>query len=459
MLFLYKEDMWLNTSHATLKRTLGLAPIVFLGLAYMSPFAVFDTFGIVSGETNGHVPAAYILITIAILFTALSYGKMVKLFPHAGSAYTYTKKTFNPKVGFLVGWASLLDYLFLPMINALLAGIYLSASFTNIPAAVWVIGLVVVITLMNIAGIKIAVSANTLFVLFQLLVAVLFVVLTVRAVLTGEIGLESRFGISPFYSEDIQVSLLFSGASILALAFLGFDAVTTLAEETINPGKTISKGIFFIALIGGLFFITVTYFMQSLYPDVSKLHDIEGASAEIAQNIGGILFQSIFTSGALISVLASGLASQTSASRLLYAMGRDGVLPQKWFGYVHPKLGTPVFNIIFVGALALSALFLDLVVATSLINFGAFTAFSFVNLAVIMYYFKNKSSLQSSSFIGYVIFPFIGLAFLIYLWFSLDQLAILFGLSWFAIGLFYLLWITKGFRIQPPEYVFIDQDM
>ncbi len=410
----------MNASQGRLKRSLGVSSIVFLGLAYMSPFAVFDTFGVVSDVTNGHVPASYILITIAILFTALSYGKMANIYPDAGSAYTYTKRTMGGELGFLVGWSALLDYIFLPMINALLAGIYLSASFPSVPTWIWIIGLVVLITILNIAGIKVAVSANTLFVLFQLLVAIIFVILTIHSINTGDTGT----GLSwlPFYSKDMNMNLLFSGASILALAFLGFDAVTTLSEETVEPEKNIPKGIFLIAMIGGVFFILVTYFMQVLYPNVSVLTNIEGASPEIAHHIGGILFQSVFTSGALISVLASGLAAQTSASRLLFAMGRDGVLPKKAFGFLHSKWQTPIFNIIFIGVLALSALFLDLVTATSLINFGAFTAFSFVNLSVIIYFFKNKQK-KSVSFFSYVVFPVIGLAFLIYLWVKFGSLS------------------------------------
>ncbi|MEH7109228.1 APC family permease [Bacillus sp. JJ1764] len=424
-----------------------------MGLAYMSPFAVFDTFGVVSAETNGHVPASYILITVAILFTALSYGKMCRLFPDAGSAYTYTKKTMNTELGFLVGWSALLDYLFLPMINAVLARIYLSALFPHVSSWLWVLGLIVIITTMNIVGVKIAVKANTLFVLFQLLVAIIFVILTIRTTLHG-----GEFTTTPFFSHDMKLHFLFAGASILALSFLGFDAVTTLAEETVNPEKNIPKSIFLIAFIGGLFFITVTYFMQSLYPNVSLLKNVDGASPEIARHIGGIFFQSIFTSGALISVMASGLAAQTSASRLLFAMGRDGVLSKKYFGFLHKKFQTPVFNIIFIGVLSLTALILDLVTATSLINFGAFTAFSFVNLAVIIYYFKNKQILNHLNFVSYVIFPMIGLAFVIYLWFSLDKLAIIIGLAWLSIGLAYLLWLTKGFRIKPPEYQFEEEN-
>lgn len=448
--------MSLPSSTNTLKRSLGMTQVVFLGLAYMSPFAVFDTFGVVSAVTHGHVPAAYVLITVAIIFTALSYGKMARLFPEAGSAYTYTKKTISPELGFLVGWSALLDYLFLPMINALLAGIYLSASFPHIPAWIWVVGSVVIITFINIAGIKVAVSANTLFVLFQLLIAVFFVILTTRAIINGE-GVEG-FTIRPFFSEDIEMSLLFSGASILALSFLGFDAVTTLSEETINPKKSIPKAILLIALIGGIFFISVTFFMQNLYPDVSELKNINGASPEIARQIGGILFQSVFTSGALVSVLASGLAAQTSASRLLYAMGRDGVLPKKWFGKIHKKRQTPVFNIVFVGVLALAALFLNLVTATSLVNFGAFTAFSFVNLSVIAFYIKNKHEQKRISFIGYLVFPLIGLLFTMYLWFSLDRVAIIIGFSWLLVGVCLLLRLTKGFKTRPPEYEFVDEN-
>lgn len=92
-----------------------------MGLAYMQPMTLFDTFGIVSGLTEGHVATAYAFALIAILFTAVSYGKLVRRFPSAGSAYTYAQKAISPHVGFMVGWSSLLDYLFMPMINILLA--------------------------------------------------------------------------------------------------------------------------------------------------------------------------------------------------------------------------------------------------------------------------------------------------------------------------------------------------
>ncbi|MFC7392220.1 APC family permease [Scopulibacillus cellulosilyticus] len=445
----------MEQNNGILDRSLKLRHIVFLGLAYMSPFAVFDTFGIVSETTKGHVPMSYILVTVAVLFTAFSYGKMVKLYPTAGSAYTYTRQTMNSGLGFLVGWASLLDYLFLPMINALLADVYLSSGFPNVPKWVWIIGLILLITIMNVVGVKVAVSANVLMVVFQFLIVLIFVILNIRSII---FGYDVNFSFNPFYSHHMAWGPVISGASILALSFLGFDAVTTLSEETIEPKKNVPRGIFLIAVIGGIFFIAVTYFMQCLFPNVASLKNISGASPEIAKYIGGTIFQSIFLAGALVSVTASGLAAQTSASRLLYAMGRDGVLTKKLFSYIHPRLKTPIFNVIILGVLALTALFLSLTTATSLINFGAYTAFSFVNLSVIVYYVRNKRSHTFSSIISSIIIPLIGFAVNAYLWFSLDRDAMILGLSWTAVGIVYLVYLTRFFTKKPPEFDFDESE-
>ena len=129
-----------------LRKSLKLWQVVMMGLAYLTPMTVFDSFGIVSGISDGHVPASYLLALAGVLFTAISYGKLVRQFPEAGSAYTYAQKSINPHVGFMVGWSSLLDYLFLPMINVLLAKIYLSALFPEVPPWVWVVTFVAILT-------------------------------------------------------------------------------------------------------------------------------------------------------------------------------------------------------------------------------------------------------------------------------------------------------------------------
>ncbi|MBM7586073.1 putrescine importer [Bacillus pakistanensis] len=446
-----------KTNDSKLQRRLKLIHVIAIGIAYMSPFAVFDTFGIASQASGGYVPASYILVFTAILFTALSYGKLVKRFPVAGSVYTYTRSIMNPYLGVLVGWVTFIAYLALPMINALLANIYLSSGFPNIPGFVWIIGLISLTTILNIFGVKIAASINILLVIFQFLVCTIFIYLNIKSINSD--GVHQYITFQTLFPADLEFSPLLAGAALLALSFIGFDAITTLSEETINPRKTIPKAILIVASIGGLFFFTVTYFMQSLFPDVSVFNDVAGASPEIAFIIGGNLFLSLFISGALVSVFASGLAAQLSASRLLFAMGRDKVLPKAFFGYIHPKQNTPIPNIILIGLLALSALFLDLESATSLINFGAFTAFSFVNLCVIAMFVKSQRARSVKNVLSHFIAPSLGLFFVVYLWINLDFFSISIGLIWTVLGVIYLAFSTNFFKIAPPEIKFEELDM
>ncbi|MFD2368517.1 APC family permease [Brevibacillus sp. GCM10020057] len=190
-----------------LHRSLKLWHVVVIGLGYMAPMAVFDTFGIVAEETGGHVPAAYAVTLLAILFTAASYGKMVRVFPSAGTAYTYTQETIHPYAGFLVGWASLLDYLFLPMINALLTGVYLSSVFPDVPTHWWIIGFILLITLLNVFKVTVTASVNSVLVLFQISVVVIFAGLAVRGLMHGG-GIGQVFTVRPFLSPLIGVTFI-----------------------------------------------------------------------------------------------------------------------------------------------------------------------------------------------------------------------------------------------------------
>lgn len=436
--------------NAKLRRSLTVFPLVLFGLAYMAPTTVFSTYGVVAEITKGMVPAAYIIALVGMLFTAYSYGQMVKAYPVAGSAYTFTQKALNPHLGFLVGWVILLDYLFLPMINGLLIAIYLNAYFPSVPFSVWLIAFVILITAVNIIGVKIATKINLLLVVFQFLIIVIFTFLSIKGLLNG-MGSGTLFMSSPFVNGDIPLSLVLAGSSILCLSFLGFDAVTTFSEETINPKKMIPKAIFLVALIGGGLFVAISYISHLVYPNFQAFKDPDSASLEIAMYIGGHLFQSIFLAGYITGGLASGLSAHASVSRLLYAMGRDGVLPKKIFGHIHPKFQTPTYNIILVGIFALSALFVDLVTASSFINFGALVAFTFVNLSVISHYFIREKQRKGINALKYLILPMIGTSFTIWLWTSLDSKALLLGLGWFGIGVIMLLSNTKMFSKRPPE--------
>ncbi len=434
---------------AQLKRTLKLRHLVFIGLAYMAPLAVFDMFGIVSDVTDGHVPLAYLVVIVAVLFTAFSYSRMVRFFPIAGSAYTYAKEAINPHLGFLVGWAATLDYLLLPMINAILSAIYMGAVFPEVPFWVWVLLTVGICTAMNLIGVKLAASMNIILVGIQLVVAVVFVVLTIVNITNGANG--SGFSARPFISSDVQLVAISAGAAVLALSFLGFDAVSTLAEEAERPERDIPRAIFIIIGVAGAFFVTVTYVMQVLFPDVSELGDIVGASPEIAKYIGGAAFQAIFVGGYMMAVLGCGITQQMSAARLLYAMGRDGALPKRLFGRINPRTGVPVVNVLIVAAIALTALFVDLDRAASMINFGAFIAFTFVNLSVIFVFFRFLRRRGPGAWLGFVLVPAVGVVINVWLWVSLDAVSMVIGGIWLALGAAYLLITTRGLRAPAPD--------
>lgn len=435
----------------TLKRSLGLWSIVMLGLGYMTPMVVFDTFGIVAGDTKGVVPLAYVIALVAMLFTAFSYGKMVRVMPSAGTAYAYTSKTMNPHLGFMVGWASMLDYLLLPMVNALIFRIYMHSFFPQVSIWIWVLGYVILLTGLNIYSVNVAARFNSVLVILQVTMIVVFSIIAMVKLHDGA-GNGLIFSIQPFMNSGVHFSALMMGATVVCFSFLGFDAVTTFSEETPHPLKTIPKAIVLTTIIGGLIFIVASYFAQSLYPHLSTFKNTDDTLPEIAKYSAGVVFQIFFFASAFAGVLASGLSSHGSVSRLMYVMGRDGVLPRKTFGYIHPRFRTPVFNEILVGVITLISMTFSLDLISSFINFGALTAFSFVNLSVIAHYvFREGRVKNAKDIFNYLILPLAGFAFIVLLWTSLARDSLIFGLAWSAVGLAYLAWQTHLFRVKPKQ--------
>ncbi|RST76499.1 APC family permease [Siminovitchia acidinfaciens] len=434
----------------TFNRTLGVFTVTLFGLAYMSPMAVFTTYGVATDASKGMLPAAYVLALAAMLFTAFSYGRMVKAYPISGSAYTYTQKTISPHAGLLVGWAILMDYLFLPLLCNLIFVIYISAIIPSVPKWVWIVGFVAVMTLINYLGIKVAARINTLMIAFQVLAIVLFFIFAVKGVISG-MGEGTLFSTLPFNSPGGSIDTAIAGAAILALSFLGFDAVTTFTEEAVNPTKTIPKAILLVAFIGGGTFIIISYVGHLVFPDYTKFTDLDSAALDIAKFIGGTFLSSMIAAGMIVTGIAAGIASHASVARLLYAMGRDSVLPKKVFGYIHPKYNTPSNNVIIVGFLSLASLFVGLTLIASFINFGALIAFTFVNISVITHYYVKNKHRSFKDTIVYLIMPLIGAGFTVWLWINLDRHSMMLGGIWMAAGFIYLVYVTKMFTKRPPE--------
>ncbi|MBU8879948.1 APC family permease [Bacillus sp. FJAT-29790] len=452
------------TKKTTLKRSLGLWAIVALGLGYMTPTVVFDTFGIVAKQTNGVVPLAYVTALVVMLFTAISYGKMVQVFPSAGSAYTYTKETMGPHVGFLVGWASLLDYLLLPLVNALIIRLYLESIFPEVPPWIWVVSYVFIVTAINVWSMSSTSGLNSILVIFTLLLIIIFIVLASVQLYQG-MGTGTLFTINPLYHSNVQMVAVLTGATVVCFSFIGFDAITMYTEEA-KDTKTVPRAIFMTVLIGGGIFFVTSYYAQALFPDLSVFNLLDDTLPEIGLYVGGKIFSLIFLAGAFAATMASGLASHASVSRLLYVMGRNGVLPQKLFGYVHPKYRTPAFNVILVGVVSLLAIGPSLELIAAVINFGALIAFTFVNLTVIAYFvIGNKRYKTANDIFTYLVLPLLGAGSTGILWYYLHADAFIGGLVWVAIGFIYMLFLTRFFRrkltdlgFDEADTTFVDQD-
>lgn len=442
----------MSSSDTSLRRVMGVPSLVIFGLAYMVPLTVFTTYGLVAVTTGGHVPTAYLVTLIAMLFTAFSYAALVKAFPRAGSAYTYARRAFGGHVGFLTGWSLMIDYLLLPLINYVLMGIYLNAQLPGIPPWVFALAGVVLITGLNVVGITVVRNANLVLVGLQLVFAAVFVVCAVLHVAQNP-------GVSllqPLYDAGLTFPGLLAGAAMLALSFLGFDAISTLSEEARDPERTVPRAIIFTTIIGGLIFTVIAYVSTLVIPRVADLENPDAAANQIMEVAAGRWLEVFFLIAYIAGCIAAALASQASVARILFAMGRDGVLPA-FFARLSPRYQTPVGAALFVGVVSLAALVADLNTVASLISFGALAAFSLVNLSVIKHFLIDERRRGGAAILRFGVLPALGFALTAWLWFSLSALALTVGLVWIGVGIVWLAVLTRGFRRRPPEVEFDDE--
>ena len=433
----------------TLRRSLGLGAVVLFGLAYMAPMIVFGTFGVLADKSEGTAAGAYAVALAAIVLTAFSYGRMASIHPVSGSAYSYTRRSIDARAGFLVGWAVLLDYFFLPMVIWLIGATYLGAALPDVPGWIWIVAFVVLTSAINIVGIRFASRVNVVLMVAQFAIVAAFMALAARYVVLAS-GAASLLSVEPFFRPGVPVSATLAGAALAAYSFLGFDAVSTLAEETIEPRKTMPRAILLIAVIGGAIYIAASYLTELAHPADSFANE-DAAAFEIARHIGGDLFVTVFLVGMVVTQFTAGLSAQASVGRLLYAMGRDRVLPRRVFGFLDGRFGTPVFNIVLAGLFGFLAVGLDETTSTSFINFGAFTAFTFVNLSVIGHYLRHRGDGARRGLVPWLMVPGLGALFDLALLASLDRDAQILGVSWLALGVVYLACLTRGFRTPPPD--------
>lgn len=427
-----------------LRRVLGVPSLVLFGLVYMVPLTVFTTYGIVTVESGGRVPLAYVVTLVAMIFTARSYARMAAAYPVAGSAYAYTQKAFGAPIGFLAGWSLLLDYLFLPMLNYLVIGLYLNEAVPALPQWAIVLVTIGIVTVLNIVGIVSVARANMLIIAIQAVFIVVFLVMTV-ATLSGSGTVDVM---APFRGDGTAGGLgpVLAGAAILCLSFLGFDAVSTLSEEAKDARRDVPKAIMLATVICGVLFIILSYASQVVFPS-NAFGNVDTGSVDVMTAAGGAFLSAFFTAAYVAGALGSALTSQASVARIVYAMGRDGVLPRKVFGHVSVKFGTPTWAILVISAISLLALVIDLAILASVVSFGALVAFSAVNLTVIKHYFIDAGE---KNVLNNLVLPVIGFALTVWLWTSLSGESLTIGLIWLAAGFGWLLVVTRGFSRPTP---------
>lgn len=425
---------------------LNLPGLVVFGVSYMAPAVVIAIFGVIAVISSGASAMAYLFATLAMILTAISYGKLARTYPVSGSVYTYARKTIGSHLGFMAGWVILLDYLFLPMVAWLITGLYFSAQFPFLPAWAWGLIVIAFCTITNIVGLKLADRFNRV---------LLFLTLAGVLALIG-FGIAFASGTSTpvsvaIWPEGATISAVAAGAAVAAYSFLGFDAVSTLSEEVKDPKRNVPRGIVYVVIAGGLIFVTASFVMQWAHPSL-EFDNVDTAGFEVLNVIGGPVFAGLVNSTILIGGLASCLAVQASGSRLLFVMGRDGVFPRRVFGFLHDKFRTPVFNLLLIAAIGLVGQFLTVGDATALINFGAFLAFTIANICVFALWYKNRASMPfRTHFWGYLIIPALGAAVDLYLLFQLSPLALTIGGIWLVVGVVYVALLTRGFSRPAPS--------
>jgi putrescine importer len=430
-----------------LKRNLSSSHVVSMGLAWMSPMIFFTSFGVLYEGSRGMLFGAYLLSFIAIFFTAASYGQMAKAFPVSGSAYTYVSKALNPLFGFIIGWAVLLDYIFACIVSVLMFGINLNAQFPSIPYSFWVVSITIVVMIINIIGIQTTANTSKVFVLLQILFILVFCGLLIY------ISLNNGFtaGRNPLTNpQGIPLSTIMGGASLVVFSFLGFDSITTLADETKDPRKTIPRAIMVIVLVAGVLYFATSYLIQQVYPNLSFTNP-DSAGFELMQMIGGSGLAAFYIFVIVFSILTQAMSSLTTASRLLLVMGQTSLLPKKTFGSVHSKFKTPIFNIVLASLISLTALFISLENAIRFLNFGALTAFLFVNISVVYHFIIRSKQYKLKDFVLRLIFPSIGALFVLYLITLLDSASFLLGSGWLIIGLVYYFIRKKKNQIEVTD--------
>ena len=436
-----------------LKRVLRLPALIIYGIILIQPTAPMPLFGAAANMAQGHVVTTILIGMVAMLFTAISYGRMANAYPNAGSAYTYVSREIHPSLGYFIGWGMIFDYVMNPIICVIWASKAAMNFVPEIPFAGYAVFFAVLFTVMNLRGIESSARTNMIIAAGLGVVILLFLGAAARY-----LWLQPPQGVSawtrPFYNpETFSFSRVSAGASLAVLTYIGFDGISTLSEEVHNPRRNILIGSVLVCLITGVLASVQVYAAQMVWP-ATTFPDQDTAFCYIAGRAGGQWLFYTINIALLIATIGSGSGAHLGAGRLLYSMGKDNAIPRKFFSAVNPKTHIPSNNIILIGFAVLGGAFLlTYQLGAQLLNFGALIAFMGVNASSFVRYFVRGERKTIASFIV----PLLGFTICLYLWLSLGIMAKIVGICWLSAGVLYGAYKTSWFR-KPLQFARIEND-
>lgn len=447
-----------TNSEIKLRRVLSLRDLIIYGIILIQPVAALPLFGHANDISKGHAVTTILIAMVAMIFTAISYGRMANRYPAAGSAYTYVGKGISPHLGFVAGWSMFMDYMFIPILCVIFASITANHLMPIIPYHFWIFFFVAGFTLINLRGIKVASRTNWILIIIMSVVVFYFMAAAIRYIFLKE-GLGGLFSSLPFYDpKSFSLGSIGSATALAALTYIGFDGLTTLSEEVKNPRRNVLIAAVMTCVITGVWSGAQIYLAQVSWPDwasftsgitdeASRNNALDTAIMSIAHRVGGPLLDGSLSIVLLVGSIGSGITGQLGAARLLYGMGRDGVIPKKIFGHLGEKSATPNYNVLFIGGLALiGAFILNYEECARLINFGAFFAFMGVNMASIREYYIKAKVKTAKGFFQDFLPPAIGFVICLIIWLNLPLKTFIIGGVWMLTGVIYLAIRTNGFR-------------
>lgn len=434
-----------------LRRTLGLWDLILYGIIIIQPVAPMPSFGVVSNAARGHVVTTILIAMVAMLLTAISYGRMARIYPSAGSAFTYVGRELHPALGYITGWSMTMDYILNPLICTIWCSKAAQNFFPQMPYFLWAIFFVLLFTWLNLRGVETSARINAFLAAGMGIVIAIFVFEAVRYVYhLPYFG--PGFFTHPFYDpQAFSSSALFRGTSIAVLTYIGFDGISTLSEEVKNPRRNVLLATVLVCLITGVLASVEVYLAQLVWPASQPFPDVDTAFVHISGRVGGIFLFGLVNLTLLVANIGSGMTSHLGAARLLYGMGRSNALPRSFFGAIEPKNNIPRNNVLLVGGIALAGAFaISYTLGAEMLNFGALIAFMGVNAAAFVHYYVREQKKTWTNLLP----PLLGFLICLFIWLHLGWQAKLAGGIWIILGIAYGAFKTKGFKGSLVQFDF-----